>query len=308
MTNEADGDWPVARIQTSCGCTVAKVFGPDGLECPTRSRNNEPIVVVPPGKAMTVKVDFNTSGKHGDVSQKIQVHNVDPEITAVEVPVHVRVNRALQVNPAWLNLGNISKSDDVEQMVTIEALEIGDWDIAGFESQIEGQELPDWLNFEVMDGEGGNRRIKVSLGGNRPVGALSPRVRVKIDHDRIDHVDFTITGVVQPNVSFSSGHPTFRENISFDKVAPDEKVTRTLTITNKDEAVPYKLEAVDLLTPQKEFFSTEFRAVEDGATYEVDVTVDGAIDAPFFRGSLVLRADHPDVPTKTIPFHGWVKK
>ena len=79
-------------------------------------------------------------------------------------------------------------------------------------------------------------------------------------------------------------------------------------IVTQAPAVPYRLQAVDLLASQKDFFATEMRTVEEGVSYEVDVTVDGALGAPFFRGSVVLRAEHPDLPSKMIPFHGWVQK
>ena len=308
LKNVGDTDWQVGRIQTSCGCTVAKLFGPDGTELPTRSKTNESIVTLQPGEEVKVDVKFETAGKQGAINQRMQIHNVDPSITPVSVPVTVHVAKALQITPAWVNLGNISKSETVEAEVVIESLEIGDWDIAGFTSQVAGQELPDFLKFEILDEKGPSRRIKLLVEGDRPVAPISPRVRVLIDHERVGHIDFTVTGIVQPNVSFSAGETAFQENISFDQVAPTETVTRTLTIQNKDPSVPYALESVDLLTTQKEFFVTEVRAIEEGVAYEVDITVDGKIGAPFFRGSMVLRAEHPDVPSKTIPFHGWVRK
>ncbi len=308
ITNSGDGPWSLSRIQTSCGCTVAKLFGPDGAELSTRPRGAEPIVVIEPGQTIQTAVEFRTEGKHGAVNQTMQVFHTDATIPPLSVPVSVTVNRALQVTPRWVNLQSIGKTAHVEETIAIEALEIGEWSIKGFASQIEGQELPGYLKFEILDKTGPTRRVKLTIDGKLPVGTLSPRVRILIDHERIDHVDFTITGIVKPDVSFDSGQTAFQENINFEQFGKDEKVTKTLVITNKDPNVPYVLESIDLLTQHKEFFETAIVASDEGNGYTIEITVDGAIGAPFFRGSLVLRAKHPDLPQKMIPFHGWVKQ
>lgn len=306
ITNSGDADWPVARIQTSCGCTVAKLFGPGDVQLSTRPKGTEPIVVLKPGDSVKTIVEFKTAGKHGKVSQDMTLHSTETTNAPFKVPVSLTVNRALQVTPRWVNLGSIAKSDTVEQTVVVEALEIGDWDILGFSNQVEGQPLPEFIAFEILDAEGPSRRVKMTIGGDLPVGSLSPRVRIDIDHERVHFVDFTVTGIVRPNVTFDAGQETFQENINFGQFGPEDTVTKTLTITNTEPSVPYTLESVDLLTQHKDFFTTEVRAIEEGVKYEVDVTVSGEIEAPFFRGSLVLRAKHPDIPNRMIPFHGWV--
>lgn len=306
ITNQGSEDWPVARIQTSCGCTVAKLFGPGDVELSTRPKGSDPIVVLAPGESVKTVVEFKTAGKHGKVSQEMTLHSTDTANTPFKVPVSLTVNRALQVTPRWVNLGSIAKSDTVEQTVVVEALEIGEWAIEGFSSQVEGQPLPDYISFEVLDEKGPSRRVKMTISGDLPVGSLAPRVRIDIDHERVSFVDFTVTGIVRPNVTFDAGQETFQENINFGQFGPDETVTKTLKITNTEPDVPYTLETVDLLTQHKDFFTTEVRTIEEGVQYEVDVTVSGEIEAPFFRGSLVLRAKHPDIPNRMIPFHGWV--
>ena len=131
---------------------------------------------------------------------------------------------------------------------------------------------------------------------------------IQIDHERIKQVDFAVSAIVEPNVSFNTESSSFQDSVNFEHVNADDKVTRTIKVLNKDPSVPYMLEGVDILTSQKDFFETEIRTLDEGVSYEIDITVDGAIGAPFFRGSLVLRAEHPDLPGKMIPFHGWVQK
>ena len=115
ITNNGDADFPISRIQTSCGCTVAKLFGPGGVELSTRPKGTAPIVVLKAGETIKTSVEFKTAGKHGAVSQKMTVHNTDHSVKPFEVPVHVQVNRALAVTPRWVNLGSISKADSVRR-------------------------------------------------------------------------------------------------------------------------------------------------------------------------------------------------
>ena len=309
VTNTGDEPFPLASIQTSCGCTAAQIVGPDGaIHRSQKTNGSEPILVLAPKQEMTVLVQFKTAGKHGDINQSMKIHNQDPGVPPLEVGVHVRVTKAIQVNPAWVNLERIGKSERVEEIVVVEAVEIGDWAIKGVRMQVPDQKLPEYLTFEVLDTEGPRRRIRVIVDGDRQVGALSARLTVEIDHERIQTADFAVTAIIQPNVNFECGNAAFQENINFEQMGPTDKITRTVKILNKDPTVPYILESTDILTTKKDFFTTEVREIEEGMSYEVDVTVDGAIQAAFFRGSLVLRAQHPDLPSKMIPFHGWVRE
>jgi hypothetical protein len=307
VSNDGERDWHVRSIQTSCGCTAAKIMA-GGFEFPTRTNGNDPILTLEPGEEMNVVVEFRTAGKHGDVKQSMKVLHTDTSIPALEVGVHVRVTQGIQITPKWLNLNRISKSEKVEEIVVIESVEIGEWTVEGFESMIESQPLPEWIKFELLDKEGPRRRVRVELSGDRPVGALIARVKINIGHERITSADFSVSATVLPNVTFDTGTAAFQDNLDFGQMAPADKVTRTIKITNTEPDVPYELEAVDLLSKEKDFFVTAIREVEKGVSYEIDVTADGAIGAPFFRGSVVLRAKHPDLPNKMIPFVGWVRK
>ncbi|RKY21953.1 MAG: hypothetical protein DRQ55_02710 [Planctomycetota bacterium] len=308
VTNTGDEPWPVHRIQTSCGCTVAKLFDDAGAEVPTKPTGSEPIIVLEPGASMHTEVEFRTAGKHGKVSQTMQIYHTDQGVPPVAIPVSVQVSRALAVNPRWVNLGNLKKSDSLTQEITVEAIEIGDWDITGFASQVEGQQLPSWLEFNVLDKEGAVRRVEISINGPLPVGALSPRIKIQIDHPRIKGVDFTMTGIVRANVSFDSGQANLQENLNFEQFAPEEQVTRTLHIVNSAPDEPYLLEDVEVQSKQSEFFTVSTKEIRPGIEYEVSLTADGSIGLPFFRGNLLLKAKHPDVASKLIPFHGWVRQ
>jgi len=311
FTNTSADPWEVQSVQTSCGCTVAKVRGPTGESLVAKPAKPVPVVTLEPGQSITVDVEFSTVGQRGLVEKHLKVFNMDPVVKPVEVPVRARVAKGISVTPTMVNFNAIPKSGEVERTVAFESIEIGEWRIEGFESGLPGWEIPEFVSFEILENEGPKRQVKVKLADGRSVGSLSGRVNAVIDHDRIEAVPFYVQALVRPDVSFSSGNEAFPEAVTFDKIAPDETVTRTLTVKNADPSIPYLLEDVELQTQKPEFFETQVREVEPGVEYAVDVTASGAIaesGSTFFRGNLLLKAKHPDLPTKTIPFHGWVRR
>jgi len=309
LKNTGETDWAVQQVRTSCGCTVATVHGPDGAEVPSRPRTSGlPVVTLKPGEAMTVGVELVTANQHGSVEKQLQIYPIDSSLNTINVPVRARVTKAFAISPPNLNLQTISKSEMIDRTVVVQAQSVGEWTIDGFTTAIEGQPLPEGLKFEVLDEEGPSRRIRMTTSGGLSVGTLTSKIRVNIGHERVAYVDFYIYGMVEADVRFDTGSETTPGSLSFDKIEVDSKITRTVTITNHDEENPYLLESADIQSPDPEFFETTIRTIEEGVSYEVDVTVDGALGEGFFRGNLVLRAQHTDVPTRSISFHGWVRK
>jgi hypothetical protein len=310
FTNKGEADFAVREVRTTCGCTVATVKGPDGVDVPAKPHTNQPVVTLKPGESIEVGVEMTTTGQHGAVEKSLQVHNIDPTVPLVSVPVRARVTKAFSVTPDSVTLGTIGKRGLIERELTIQSQSIGDWKIEGIESAVEGRPLPGNLRFEVLDTEGQARRVKLLLDGPRAVGPITSKVRIKVTHERVKQIEFFVYGTVQSDVVFSSGQANFPETLSFDQMDPDTKVTRTLTVTNHDPGTPYMITALDIQSPKPEFFKTTLRTIEEGVKYEIDVTADAALAENFFRGNLVVRAQHPDVSvaTKVVPFHGWVRK
>ncbi len=306
FTNTGTEPYPVQQVRTSCGCTVARLFGPEGEEIPNKPRTGIALINLEAGQAIEVEVEFTTAEQHGNVEKTVTLFHVEPGKPSVVVPVRARVTKALVVTPKLLNLHTVGKRETVTKTILIESQDIGEWEIESFTSAIEARAIPECMKFEVVESKLNKKTIKLTIDGTRPIGTLSAKVRVNLDHDRIAYTEFFVSGVVVSDVTFNSGDKTFPQTINFDKLDPGSKRTRTLTITNADPTTPYVLDHVELLSSKDEFFSYEVREVESGVKYEVDLTADAAINQAFFRGNLKLIADHPDVPQKVVPFHGWV--
>jgi hypothetical protein len=194
--------------------------------------------------------------------------------------------------------------------VVVQSQSVGDWNIEGFESALEGRDLPAGFEFTVLDKEGLSRRIQIVSDGQRTVGPMTSKVRVKLTHERVKSIEFFVYGVVESDVAFDTGNPALPDSISFDQMDPGSSGVRTLTITNKDPSTPYVLKSVEVQVPapQRDFFEASMKTIEEGVSYAVELKARADMPEPFFRGSLVLNAEHPDVPRRIVTFHGFVRK
>lgn len=324
VTNDGDTAFPVRRILTSCGCTVPTLKGANGEQIAvTGHEDTGPIYTLEPGASMTIDVEFKTAGKFGLVQQKVSVVHEDASVAPLLIPLSVRVSTPISANPPWVNFGSVKKGSSSEQIVKLNALAIGEWSVTGFSPRIAGRELPEWLKLEMLDTEGAERRLRVLVDKPADVGPFNEQITIEVDHERVKTVDLSLTGNVEPSVSFEADNTEESRApvtaVVFETVAPDASATRTIRIQNHDAATPYVLLGAEVVTSAEkaDFFVTEIREIEAGQAYEVDLTVRGEIGgglddsghvkAPFFRGSLRLVAEHADVPRKLMQFHGWVK-
>ena len=311
ITNVSDKPVPVKQVKTSCGCTVATVHGPDGAELPARPAQADMLVAtLEPGQALTVDVKMETANAQGSVEKSLQIYTGDSMSTPLSVPVKARISKAFTLSPDRVDLRNVARTGRIEQSIVVQAQSIGPWTIDGFDSGIDGQPLPSWLQLSVLDTEGLSRRVQLVSEGPRPVGAFTAKVRIKIGHEKVKSIDFTIFGIVRPDVTFDTGSPTQPESVSFDQMKKGDQVTRTVKITNNDPSVPYMLKSAELQVPDslKPMIQSEVKTIQEGVSYEIVLTAKADMPEPFFRGNLLLTAEHPDLPRYSISFHGWVKQ
>lgn len=311
IKNVSDQPVPVKQVKTSCGCTVAVVHGPDGAELAARPPQPDMLVTtLAPGQEISVDVTMQTANAQGSVEKQLQIYSGDAAATPFMVPVKARISKAFTLSPDKLDLRNVGRTGRIEQTIVVQAQSIGNWSIDGFESGMEGSPLPPWLKFSVLDTEGLSRRVQMVSEGPRPVGAFTARVKIVIGHEKVKSVDFQVFGIVRPDVNFDTGSPTQPEAVSFDQMKKGDSATRTIKVVNNDPSVPYTLKSVELQVPDalKPMLQTSINTIQEGVSYEVVVTIKADMPDPFFRGNLLLVAEHPDLPRHSISFHGWVKQ
>ncbi|HZL99157.1 MAG TPA: DUF1573 domain-containing protein, partial [Planctomycetota bacterium] len=311
VKNISDAPVPIKQVKTTCGCTVATVHGPDGTEIPARPPQPDMLVTtLEPGQELSVDVKMETANAQGSIEKHLQVYAGDGAVLTLDVPVKARISKAFTVSPDRVDLHNAARTGRIEQTVVVQAQSIGNWTIDGFESAFDGTPLPPWIQLSVLDTEGLSRRVQIVSDGPRPVGPFTARVRIRIGHEKVKNVDFTIYGIIRPDVSFDTGNPTTPDSVSFDQMKKGDVVTRTIKITNSDASIPYLLKSAEIQAPEqlKPLIQSAITTLQEGVSYEVVLTAKAEMAEAFFRGNVLLVAEHPDLARHPISFHGWVKQ
>jgi hypothetical protein len=100
--NTGDAPGTIARVSSSCGCTVAIVSEK----------------VIPPGKTGTIKATFDSSDFHGPVAKEIFVYLEGQQKPANTLTMKAVVVEELVVTPRQINLGSVKAG--VRKDVTLE--------------------------------------------------------------------------------------------------------------------------------------------------------------------------------------------
>ncbi|MHC1697388.1 MAG: DUF1573 domain-containing protein [Geobacteraceae bacterium] len=100
--NTGDAPATIARVSSSCGCTVANVSDK----------------VIPPGKSGTIKATFNSSDFYGPVTKEVFVYLADQQKPAYTLTMKGLVVEELVITPRQVNLGSVKAG--VRKEVTLE--------------------------------------------------------------------------------------------------------------------------------------------------------------------------------------------
>jgi hypothetical protein len=312
LTNVSGADLAIAEIKTSCGCTLAKVHKKDGTEVvvkahPPGAPPTEPFVTLAPDESLDIDVELQPpASMKARIEKFVQVLFMDKQHPMEQLPVRAQIGLAYSVEPDFVNVGIVRKSGVLQTTIKVTANVEGDWEITGFKSGDEGQELPAGMKFEVLDHEGKTRRVTMSWDGPRPVGSATNKVHILIDGPGVGWAEFATWGTVMSDIEFDNNDPRGQGPINFDTIEKGSKATRTLTITNRDPSVPYVIESVEVQSSKPQYFTTNVRTLQEGVSYAVDITCDSGIADPFFSGQIVVKAKHPEEPIKKVNFSGRV--
>ncbi len=310
-TNISGSDVLIADLKTSCGCTMAKIRTQDGTEIVAKAHPlgrlpDQPMVTLHPGDSLSLDIELAPpAAMKGPITKEVQFLFMDPKQPMAELTIHADVQLAYRVDPEFMNVGNVRKSGLVERTFTVTSELEGTWDITGFEAGTPGETLPPGMKFEVLDHEGGTRRVRMLWDGPRAVGSATVKIRVLIDGPAVPYADVATWGAVGSDIVVDNKG---REpgQLNFDRIPVGGSATRTVVVTNMNPDVPYVLETIDIKSTRPQFIKVVPRVIQPGVLYEIDVTADAGIGEKLFRGQLVLHAQYPDDPARVVNFVGAV--
>jgi hypothetical protein len=306
--NRGEADLVVHTVNPTCGCTIASVKTPDGaLLDPKAHPAGTPFFTLKPGQTAEIQAEFNSANQQPHKLEKtIVVISSDNKQPALQLTMRVDVKKAFVVEPHPLQFGEVNRGTATSLVVWIKLLQGDDMTLTSFRDAPEFFDMK-WEKGTAPDGTPGIA-VTVSLKANAPTGFVSRQIFAVTDHPKIKEIPITVYCQVRSEVSFDTGNAISRERLDFEVVPQAEERTREITVINGNPAVPYKLTRVDVVSEYKDHIKVETETIEDGVRYAIRVTTMKSLDAKFFRGTLKIVADHPDLKEKAIDFYGWVKR
>lgn len=310
LRNEGEADLVVTRIRPHCGCTVARLRDPDGRE---RSLPRQALIGgvevlrIPPGGQAQIVVRYDSTGQPiREILKKVDLDTNDPTRPHLQLGLRVRVKAGVEVDPKPVRIGEVTRGRGAETIVRIRPAE-------GIRLRVTGVEnAEEWLRAEILpvsDDDPEVTRIRLTVDPSAPVGLLSRTLVLRTDSEIVPQVRLPVFADVRSAVRFDTGNPMSDQALSFGVVGRKRDAVAEIRIENADPNVPYLLrEAKIESATARELLEAHVKTIEEGVRYRVFVVFHPRGDVRFFRGTLLLRADHPDVPEKRIVFSGRVRR
>jgi hypothetical protein len=306
--NRGTADLLIHRVNPTCGCTVASVKTPDGqIHDPKIQIEGTTLCTLKPNEQAEIQIEFNSTGQPTHKIEKtIVVISSDNKNPAFQLSFRIDVQKVIQVEPSPLQLGEVTRGAAAKSRVYVKLLKIEDLTITGFLDKPEYLDAT-WEKATAPDGTPA-LAIDVTLTEKAPTGYVTAELKAQTNHPKLAVIPIQVYAQVRSEVVFDTGNQISRERLDFGVLTSGQAATKEIVVKNGNPAVPYVMKSVEIESQYKDFFKVEIEPVEVGLHYKIKVTALETLTARFFRGTLKVQADHPDLKSKPIDFHGWVKK
>ncbi len=313
LTNRGTSDVAIQKITNTCQCIASRfvlgerTFGKDELA------EAKDLGVLKPGEEALLEVNMRTAaasvpGKDTAVSKAVRVHTDDPARKVLELAMKATMISPFTVEPLALDFGVVRRGEGGRLSAVVWSDQLGEFRVTGASVPAREPLVARVERVETKPGLPPTWRVDVELRPDAPMGTVTTHVEIAVDHERVKEIHIPLQFTVEPSVSFVDNVPDAAELLDFGKMAAGAPKTIELAIKNAARAVPYVLRSAQLkeCRPSSEGFVAEVVEVEAGMKYVVRVTAPARVGkSSYFTGDLVLSADHPDVPLRSIRFRGW---
>lgn len=301
IENRGTADLCIQKVQFSCGCTLPEMVLSNGEKREPDLQNPDSFVILKPGEWADVKLIFQTIGKFGEVTHRMDLYSNDPEGQLVSIPIHAQVRRAFTLEPARVDFGVLDKQATASRTVTVTAHEVGDFKITGIEK------LPPYLTYSVEDKEGAEtptQHLTVNYVGGAPAGQRTARLKVQVENKLVKDFAVIFTMRVFPAVVFVHEDKRIFNLIDLGLLKRGEEKTAELQIINTNPKQPVHITDWLCRSRCKPKVKAEFCTEEEGVKYRVKLSVSPEVTGRMVNGTLFLETDHPDLPKTAIRFRG----
>lgn len=310
VENTGDADLEIIHLRPNCGCAIARIFTAEPrVEVPIDPRRlvgEKPLVVLAPGASADILVEYDATGQPPRPLRKhVLVQSNDTRQPGFRLTFDVDIQEAVVVEPRPLRFDDVTVGFPATREVMVRPAR-------GIELALTGVDNTDELvaaQVEAIEGEDGRAwKVTVTLTDQLPLGDFSRTLAIRVDHPRLDPLKLPIFARVVGVVRFDTRNPFNSEVLNFGAVAGGRSHTRAIDIVNHDPAVPYRVTAVEVEGEHAQGIIARPHEVEAGRHYRVFVIVPEDFRKPFFKGTVRIRAEHPTLAEKAIPFSGMLGK
>jgi hypothetical protein len=305
ITNKGKGDLVLLKVSFTCGCTIPQIILPSGEIVVPDKKGDKVLGTLKGGEKAELDLEFRALGYNGEIKRMLTIHTNDPQHRETDVGVMAVVRPAFDFEPRRISFGDVPKGHGAEQTLLIRSIRAGAFKINSFDG------LPPYLTYRVepfMEGETHCARLNMELSKEAPVGLQNLKLRAHVESERIKEFNLYLMLNVQPPVTFRVDGDTSKAVLDFGILPKKTGAAKEIEIINDNPEVPYVIQELKFTSRHKEFIETELVTLEKGNHYKVKVTVKPEIEARFFRGTITLMSEHPDLRKKEISLKGWISK
>ena len=261
LQNKGGASLNINRIVSGCGCTAVAPI-------------NEPIA---PGEETTVKVTFDTLGMAGKQNKSVRIYSNDPDNPISVVTIKGHVDRPVIVEPRNIFFKDVirGKTDRLEREVKVKLGNVQGVRIAAVKT------FSKHLSIEDLSGNDKEKKFKVVVDGNLPMGDFRDRVIVTLSGAAKSSVNIPVYANVKGNLQLSP--PT----LSFGIISGDTPLVRKVRVENNSDKA-YVLKEVRSSNPA---LSAKIEELTAGKSYLVEVKLDPAKVTQDLRSELKFTAD-----------------
>ncbi|MCC7170252.1 MAG: DUF1573 domain-containing protein [Planctomycetes bacterium] len=300
-----DGTQPlvIRRIETTCGCTFARILDAKGdvIESAT-SASSGTVHTLTPGAACSVELHFVSAGQPATrLRKQTRVVTNDPIQSELVLEIEVNLIKAFTLDPQSIVFGEIVRGNTVTKTVRVVPDEtMAAVELLGF------ADVPPYVE-PTLARVGDHFEVALTIRGDAPIGYLQPTLHLTTSDATFPRIPVQFAITVKSPVVIDTGDASQREILDFGPIAAGSKHERTIRVENgAREAV--NLVEVRVDSKRADSVSTAIEVGVPGRSYRVKVTLVAPADAKSVRGSLVLKSDSALMPDKIVPFQAWVTK
>lgn len=260
LKNQGSSALLIKKIFPACGCTVAEMTSKE----------------IAPGKTGTLKVNFDTSGFHGQKIKTVRLFTNDPKRSTVVLSIQGKVKRDIEIEPSRLYFGATVKGSN--KTVSANITTSKGVSILGI--------IPRSDDINVVEKNiPGGIRITAKLSDDVPVGILRNRIVVKTNSKHNPVLNIPVFARVEGDLNMNPSDVSFG---LIDGPLGQDVVTK-VRVKNRS-AKPVKILSTKSNTAS---VKTDFVVIKEGYEYEVSVAI-AKKSFGVVRDRVVITTDHVD--------------